>query len=63
MFIYAQQNEHNIPNNFVNNAVPPHINKQSNRTRQISGHAPGQPRHSDTIAESRKERQTINMCD
>ena len=36
---------------------------QSNRTRQISGNAPRQARHSDTIAESRKERQTSNMCD
>ena len=58
-----QINEHNIPNNFVNITIPPHINMQSNRTRQISCHAPRQPRHSNKIAESRKERQTSNMCD
>ena len=62
MFIYAKQstttqiNEHNIPNNFVNITIPPHIKWQPNRTTQISCHDPRQPRHSDKITRSRKER-------
>ena len=56
-------NEHNIPNNLVNITIRPHIKWQSNRTTQISCHDPRKQRHSDTITRSRKERQTINICD
>ncbi len=63
MFIQDTKNENNIPNIFVNNALPTHIKMQPNRTAQISGHAPRQPRHSNTITRSRKERQTSNICD
>ena len=63
MFIQDTKNENNNPNNFVNITLLPDINMQSNRTTQISGHEPQQPRHSDTITRSRKERQTSNICD
>ena len=62
MFTQGTKNENNIPNNNVDNAYPTYRTKP-NRTTQISGHEPQQPRHSDTITRSRKERQTSNICD
>ena len=53
MFIQDTKNENNIPNIFVNIACPTY-RAQPNRTAQISGHAPRQPRHSNTITRGEK---------